>query len=67
MRDWAAQKNKLQTLVSCINPDNSRSIHLAERLGAKIDEYARKQDSDNLIYRHVSTILYLNRRRPRVT
>jgi len=57
MRDWAFQERKLKTLVSYIDPDNSRSIHLAERLGAKIDEHARKQDPDDLVYRHVSRSL----------
>ena len=52
MRDWAFHKRRLKTLVSYIDPNNSRSIHLAERLGAKIDECACKQDPDDLIYRH---------------
>lgn len=54
MRDWAFEERKLQTLVSYIDPANFRSIHLAERLGATIDEHARKQDPDDLVYRHVS-------------
>jgi RimJ/RimL family protein N-acetyltransferase len=57
MRDWAFQERKLTTLVSYIDPDNSRSMRLAERLGAKIDVYARKQDPGDLVYRHVSGIL----------
>ena len=53
MRDWAFQERKLKTLVSYIDPDNSRSIRLAERLGATIDEHARPQHPDDLVYRHV--------------
>ncbi len=54
LRDWAFQDRKLKTLVSYIDPDNARSIRLAERLGATIDDHARKQDPDDLVYRHVS-------------
>ncbi len=53
MRDWAFQECRLKTLVSYIDPDNSRSIRLAERLGATIDENACKQDPDDLVYRHL--------------
>jgi len=53
MRDWAFQECKLDTLVSYIGPDNSRSIRLAERLGATLDEHARPQDPGDLVYRHV--------------
>ena len=54
MRDWAFRERRLKTLVSYIGPDNARSIRLAQRLGARIDEHARKQDPDDLVYRHVS-------------
>ena len=54
MRTWAFQERKLKTLVSYIDPNNSRSVRLAERLGATIDEHARKQDPDDLVYRHYS-------------
>jgi len=53
LRDWAFQDRKLKTLVSYIDPGNARSIRLAERLGATIDDHARKQDPDDLVYRHV--------------
>ena len=53
MRDWAFRQRKLKTLVSYIDPENARSIHLAERLGATIDDRARKQDPEDLVYRHV--------------
>lgn len=52
MRDWAFRECKLTTLVSYIDPDNARSIRLAERLGATIDEHAPKQDPGDLVYRH---------------
>jgi RimJ/RimL family protein N-acetyltransferase len=53
MRDWAFQVRKMETLVSYIGPDNARSIRLAERLGATLDEHARPQDPCDLVYRHV--------------
>ena len=53
MRDWAFQVRKLETLVSYMGPDNARSIRLAERLGAALDEHARPQDPGDLVYRHV--------------
>lgn len=52
MRDWAFRETKLRTLVSYIGQENARSIHLAERLGAWLDENALKQDPDDLVYRH---------------
>ncbi len=53
MRNWAFQECRLETLVSYIGPDNSRSIRLAERLGATLDMQARPQDPGDLVYRHV--------------
>lgn len=53
MRDWAFQDRGLDTLVSYIGPENLRSIRLAERLGATLDEHARPQDPGDLVYRHV--------------
>ena len=53
LRDWAFQDRKLKTLVSYIDPDNARSIRLAERLGATLDEQAIPQDPGDLVYRHV--------------
>ena len=52
LRDWAFAERQLDTLVSYINPPNLRSRALAERLGAKIDPSAPKQDPDDLVYRH---------------
>ena len=52
MRRWALETRKLDSLVSYIDPDNLRSIALAERLGAQRDELAKPQDPGDLIYRH---------------
>lgn len=52
MRDWAFRERKLPTLVSYIGQENTRSIRLAERLGASLDEKALKQDPDDLVFRH---------------
>jgi len=54
LRDWVFREGKLQTLVSYIGPQNARSIRLAERLGASLDELARPQDPGDLVYRHVA-------------
>ena len=40
------------TAVSYIHPDNTRSIALAERLGAVLDEAAAKPRPHALVYRH---------------
>ncbi|MEM6712725.1 MAG: GNAT family N-acetyltransferase [Pseudomonadota bacterium] len=53
LRDWAFKEQGLETLVSYIDPHNTRSIQLAKRLGATLDEEAEKQDPDDLVYRHV--------------
>jgi RimJ/RimL family protein N-acetyltransferase len=52
LRDWAFGTLGLRTLVSYIDPSNSRSAAVAERLGAMIDPAAPKQDPDDLVYRH---------------
>jgi RimJ/RimL family protein N-acetyltransferase len=52
LRDWAARTLGLDRLVSYIDPENSRSIAVAERLGAALDPDAPKQDPDDLVYRH---------------
>jgi RimJ/RimL family protein N-acetyltransferase len=54
LRDWAFRERGLDTLVSYIHPENVRSIRLAERLGARIDGHAPRQDPDDLVYRHGS-------------
>ncbi|MEJ8475352.1 GNAT family N-acetyltransferase [Roseibium algae] len=52
-RDWAFSSLKLTTLVSYIDPGNTRSIALAERLGATLDSAAPRNDPRDLVYRHV--------------
>ena len=52
LRDWAAQALGLDRLVSYIDPQNTKSIAVAERLGAVLDPDAAKQDPDDLVYRH---------------
>lgn len=50
--DFAHDRLGWETAVSCIHPDNARSIRLAERLGARFD-YAWDADGEPLhIYRH---------------
>ena len=44
LRDWAFETLALETLVSYIDPGNTRSRKLAERLGAKLDPDAPGQD-----------------------
>lgn len=52
MRRWALQVRKLDRLVSYIDPENLRSIALAQRLGAWRDDQAEPQDPGDLVYRH---------------
>ena len=51
-RDWGFAVRGLDTLVSYIDPDNARSIALAERLGAERDPQARAMDPEDIVYRH---------------
>ncbi|TCT40919.1 acetyltransferase (GNAT) family protein [Martelella mediterranea] len=53
MRDWAFNTFGLKTLVSYIDPDNQRSIRLAERLGAMRDDAADRPAPEDLVYRHI--------------
>ncbi|MFV2033696.1 MAG: GNAT family N-acetyltransferase [Halocynthiibacter sp.] len=52
MRRWAFDVRKLDTLVSYVDPENLRSRKLAERLGAKLDDAAIRQDPTDLVFRH---------------
>ena len=52
LRDWAFGVRGLPTLVSYVDPANSRSIAVAERLGATLDALAPRQDPEDLVYRH---------------
>ncbi len=49
---WGFGTRLFQTLVSYIDPDNTRSIALAERLGAVRDDSAPKPPDMALVYRH---------------
>ncbi len=52
-RRWAYRALGLTTLVSYIDAGNTRSIRLAERLGAfRDDGAARPESEDCLVYRH---------------
>ena len=53
MRDWAKERLAPESLVSYIDPDNTRSIRLAERLGAVLDRDARAPHEATLVYRHI--------------
>ena len=53
LRDWAFGTRGLPTLVSYIDPDNRRSIALAQRLGAVLDPNAADPgDGPTLVYRY---------------
>lgn len=58
VRTYAYETLGLSTLVSYIDPDNARSIALAERLGATLDTAASIPDlpdwEGTLVYRHPS-------------
>jgi RimJ/RimL family protein N-acetyltransferase len=51
-RDWAFGPRGLPTLVSYIDPDNTRSARVAERLGARRDTAAPCAFPGDLVYRH---------------
>lgn len=52
LRDWAATARGMRGLVSYIDPANHLSVAVAERLGARRDDTAPRQDPDDLVYRH---------------
>jgi RimJ/RimL family protein N-acetyltransferase len=52
-RNWAFAERRVPSLVSYIDRDNTRSIRLAERLGAELDPGAATPNGDPcLVYRH---------------
>ena len=51
-RRWGYEDRKLTTLVSYIDPDNARSIRLAERMGAWRDARAPGIDPGDIVMRH---------------
>ncbi len=52
LREWAFKTRRIETLVSYIHPDNSRSRKLAERLGSRLDATAPRRDPVDLVFRH---------------
>jgi RimJ/RimL family protein N-acetyltransferase len=52
LRDWAFTVLRVETLVSYVDPENHRSMAVAERLGAVRDDSARPQDVGDVVYRH---------------
>ena len=53
LRDWGFGPLGLNTMVSYIDPDNSASVRVAERLGARIDPQAATPDNaPTRVYRH---------------
>ena len=50
--NWAYGSRALPTLVSYIHRDNTRSIAVAERVGAKHDPDAKPAHDDDIVYRH---------------
>ena len=52
LRKWAVERGVVSTLVSYIDQQNSRSCKLAERLGAVLDDDAKRPDPSDLVYRH---------------
>lgn len=51
-RDWAFAELGLTTLVSYCDPDNARSIAVAERLGAMRDDDAPRMHENDIVFRH---------------
>lgn len=52
LRDWGFEVRGLATLVSHIDPENTRSRKLAERLGAELEVDPERPGPDVLVYRH---------------
>ncbi|SFC71091.1 Protein N-acetyltransferase, RimJ/RimL family [Bosea sp. CRIB-10] len=52
LRDWVFGQLGLGTLVSYVDPRNRRSVAVAERLGARLDNAAARPDPGDLVYRH---------------
>lgn len=52
LRTWAYETAGLDPLVSYIDPKNTRSIALAQKLGAVRDDTAPRPDPDDLVFRH---------------
>ncbi|GEO83288.1 MULTISPECIES: GNAT family N-acetyltransferase [Alphaproteobacteria] len=53
LRDWAIETLNLPSLVSYIDPNNTASIAVAERLGGFPDSQAKRPEPRDLVYRHL--------------
>ncbi len=49
---WAFNVRKLETLVSYVDAENTKSRRLAERLGAFLDDKAPQPEPSALVFRH---------------
>lgn len=54
LREWSRGVLHIDTLVSYVDPENAKSVRLAERLGATLDAGAQRPDPSDLVYRHYS-------------
>ncbi|MFN3673094.1 MAG: GNAT family N-acetyltransferase, partial [Bosea sp. (in: a-proteobacteria)] len=52
MLSWARDIRELPSLVSYVDPENTRSAVLALRLGAILDPSAERPAPEDLVYRH---------------
>lgn len=52
LRDWVLASLPMDSFVSYIDPANTASIGVAQRLGAVLDTAARGQDPEDLVFRH---------------
>lgn len=57
LRDWARDTGGMATLVSYIDPCNTASIRVAERLGAVRDSHADRPEPDDVVFRHYGQAL----------
>lgn len=63
LRDWAFAEGGLPSLVSYVDPANSASIAVAQRLGAVLDSDAPRQDPEDPVYRHTAPLPLPSRER----
>lgn len=53
LKNWLLSERQINTLVSYIAPENTRSITLAKKLGGGVlDKNAKKPDLDDLVFRY---------------
>lgn len=53
---WAKEVRRLPSLVSYVDPENTRSASLAMRLGAVLDQNAKRPAPGDLVYRHYAEL-----------